>query len=321
MTTPNRCYICYEPTAAEEQYHPACLKQLFNTEQLPELAFKDNDIATLALELVKEKKGLPGVQEKLSLSLQFSEKNIPATSRLTIVGYLGGEYIFKPPTTQYPHMPEIEDLTMHLAAIAKIQVAQHGLIAMHNDTLAYITKRFDRNGQQKIAVEDFCQLSEKLTENKYKGSYEQLAKIIAYYASIPGEEILKFFELILFNFLVGNADMHLKNFSLITQDLANIVLAPSYDLLSTRLLISEHDDPEELALPLNGKKRNIRRNDFVAFGKNLNIPEKVIYHTMQSMIGFRPQWEEKIKQSFLPTHLREKYLTLIDERCRRIDIT
>lgn len=315
----NHCYICYAATPANELYHPKCLKKLFNSENLPEIAFSEKEIADLALKLVKEKKGLPGVQEKLSLSLQFSASN-EYPSRLTIVGHLGGEYIFKPPTTEYPYMPEIEDLTMHLADSSGIKVALHGLISMQNSKLAYITKRFDRIGQQKIAVEDLCQLSQKMTENKYKGSYEQLAKIIAYYTTQPGEEILKFFELILFSFLVGNADMHLKNFSLITQDPKHIVLAPSYDLLSTRLLIPSQQDPEELALTLNGKKSNLRPKDFMLFGKNIGIPEKVILYIINSMINHVPQWQQIINQSFISKELKQNYIDLIYNRANKLKI-
>lgn len=316
--THKRCYICYEMTLDDAQYHKKCLKKLFATEHMPKIAFNSADIESLALELIKQKIGVPGVQQKLSLSLISSQENEHISSRLTIMGYLGGEYILKPPTPEYPQMPEIEDLTMHLAALANIEVALHGLIPMSDGKLAYITKRFDRKGKQKIAVEDLCQLSQKLTENKYRSSSEQVGKTITYYTTIPGEAALKFFELILFCFLVGNADMHLKNFSLITQDLAQIVLAPSYDLLSTRLLIPEHYDSEELALTVNGKKSNFRQKDFVAFGKNLNIPEKVIYRTIDQFVQILPRWKTKIVQSFLDDKLKEQYQDLIALRMQRV---
>jgi serine/threonine-protein kinase HipA len=203
---------------------------------------------------------------------------------------------------------------MHLASIAKLNVALHSLLPMQEGSLAYITKRFDRKGKKKIGVEDLCQLSNKLTEDKYKSSYDRVGKIIHRYATIPGEEALKFFELILFCFMVGNADMHLKNFSLMTEDASNITLAPCYDLLSTRLLISAQDDSEDLALPLNGKKQNIRKKDFFEFGKNLNISEKVIQNTIDSMSAYFPQWDQKIQQSFLNDELKEQFRELIKTR-------
>ena len=310
----NRCYICYESTAEDSHFHPACLKKLFGSEQLPEIDFNNKKIESMALELVKQKKGIPGVQKKLSISLTTTEDQNQIIKRLTIVGYLGGDYILKPSTIEYPFMPEIEDLTMHLAHIAKLNVALHGLLPMQDGNLAYITKRFDRHGKKKISTEDLCQLSYKLTEDKYKSSYERVGKVIYRYTTTSGEEILKFFELILFCFIVGNADMHLKNFSLITENVSNITLSPCYDLLSTRLLISSKNDPEDLALPLNGKKQNIRKKDFFEFGKNLNISEKVIQNTIESMSEYFSQWEQKIQKSFLNAELKEQFRELIKMR-------
>lgn len=315
----NRCYICYEITADKSHFHAACLKKLFGSERLPEINFNNKEIESMALELIKQKHGVPGVQRKLSLSLSRT-KDKTQHDRLTIVGYLGGDYILKPPTAKYPYMPEIEDLTMHLAGIAKLSVALHGLLPLQDGKLAYITKRFDRNGKKKIAIEDLCQLSQKSTEDKYKSSHEKVGKVIYRYTTTPGEEILKFFELILFCFIVGNADMHLKNFSLITEDSSNVVLAPNYDLLSTRLLISEQDDPDDLALPLNGKKRNLRKKDFFEFGKNLNITEKVIQYTIESVTGHFPQWQQKIQNSFLSSELKEQFQELIKNRLDIIKI-
>lgn len=310
----NRCYICYEIIEPNIHFHPQCSKKLFQSEQAPLLDFNDQEIEHLALELINQKIGIPGVQKKLSLFLERSKKENSQPSRLTIIGYLAGDYILKPPTKEFPYMPELEDLTMHLADIAKIKVALHSLVPMKNGALAYITKRFDRKGKQKIAVEDLCQLSLKLTEQKYRSSSENIGKIIYQHASTPGEEILNLFQLILFCFLVGNADMHLKNFSLLTEDSNNITLSPCYDLLSTRLLIPEHIDPEELALPVNGKKRNIRRKDFIAFGENLKIPPKVIERTIESMIENIGQWEAKIQKSFISETLKAQYLELIWKR-------
>lgn len=309
--------MCYEEVDQGVQYHPTCLKKLFNSEQLPDFSFSSKDIGLMALEQIKEKRGLPGVQKKLSLALEEDKKN-KSVSRLTMIGYLGGEYILKPPTSEYPQMPEIEDLTMHMAEIADISVAPHGLIQMDNAEFAYITKRFDRDGANKFAVEDLCQLSLKLTEQKYKSSYESIGKIIRTYSKIPGDDILRFFELVLFSFVVGNADMHLKNFSMITQIQQKIRLSPCYDLLSTKLLIPEHNDPEELALPLNGKKSNFRRKDFLVFGKNLKIPDKVIEYAISNMISNHAKWETKINQSFLSATLKAQLKELLKRNLNRI---
>ena len=316
--TQNKCLICYEHTENDEIYHKSCLKKLFNTDTPPIISFTNEDVSSLALEYISEKRALPGVQRKLSLSLEKSNSNTTPIYRLTIIGYLGGEYILKPPTKEYPQMPELEDLTMHLANIAKIEVAQHGLIRMQEGSLAYITKRFDREGKHKIAVEDLCQISLKPTEHKYKSSSEKVAKIISGYSSNPGDDILKFFELILFSFIVGNADMHLKNFTLLTQNLKNIKLAPCYDLLATKLLIPDTIDPEELALPLNGKKSNIRKKDFHVFAENLKIPKKVVEYSISSMINCLPAWENKISQSFIDKKLKNAFQTLIVHKLEKL---
>lgn len=310
------CYVCYEKVDSKGHYHSACSKKLFQSETPPKLDFSENDIEKLATEYVKNRMGIPGVQRKLSLGLLKNKSEPIPVLRLTIIGYLGGEYILKPPSQDYPNMPELEDLTMHLAEIARITVATHGLIPINNQ-LAYITKRFDRKAKLKIAVEDLCQLSEKTTENKYKSSSEKVGEIIKRYSSFPGEDCLKYFELILFSYIVGNADMHLKNFSLITEDTNNIRLSPCYDLLSTKLLLPEHIDPEELALSVNGKKKNIRTKDFVLFGNSLGIPEKVIRKTIQSMQDHYNDWLKKIDNSFINDEMK---VQLKDYIAKKIEI-
>lgn len=316
----HRCYICYKPLESAELYHPICSKYLFGIEQAPKIDFNENQIEALALQLIKQKMGVTGVQRKLSLSLIKNDKKSNSPSRLTIIGYLGGEYILKPPTNDYPMMTELEDLTMHLASIAGINVAPHGLLPIDDTHLAYITKRFDRKGKNKIGVEDLCQLSNKLTEHKYKSSSENVAKVIRQHSSFPGDDALKLFELILFSHIIGNADMHLKNFSLITDDPKKIRFAPCYDLLPTKLLIPDHIDPEELALPVNGKKKNIRQKDFVQFGINCKIPEKVIYYTFNKMRDSIPLWEEKIQHSFISDEFKSQLNTLITKRMNQLSI-
>jgi serine/threonine-protein kinase HipA len=310
-----KCHICYGEVEPENYYHQSCLKKLFNTKEAPVIEFSNNNIASMALEYIKEKHGLPGVQKKLSLTIEHPKKSKP---RLTLIGYLGGEYILKPPTNEYPFMPEIEDLTMHLADIANIIVSEHGLVKMADKKIAYITKRFDRKGNNKLAVEDLCQLSLKLTENKYRSSHEQVGKIIRRYSKVPGDDTLRYFELVLFSFIVGNADMHLKNFSMVTNDLNNIRLSPCYDLLSTKLLIASTIDPEELALPINGKKSNIIKKDFVKLGENLNIPIKVINYSISKMLSNQDKWFNKIDDSFVSEELKEKFKILISNNCQKL---
>jgi serine/threonine-protein kinase HipA len=297
-------------------YHPKCAKHLFGKKTIPILDIGQDDIDRLAKNLVNKRLAVPGVQRKLSLNLSHATEEAP--QRLTIVGYLGGTHILKPPTDEYPSMPEVENLTMHLADKCSIKTAPHGLIMMKDQSLAYITKRFDRIGKTKVAVEDLCQLSGMATEQKDKSTAERVGKIIRLHSSNPGDDALRYFELTVFSFLTGNADMHMKNFSMVTDDPAFISMSPAYDLLSTRLLISEKDDPEELTLPVQGEKSSIKRSNFVFLGENLKIPEITVQRTLANFIKQEGAMIEAIEMSILPEHLKLQYVDLVRSRISRI---
>jgi serine/threonine-protein kinase HipA len=213
-------------------------------------------------------------------------------------------------------MPVIEDVTMRMAEVAGIKTAIHGLIRLRSDELAYIVRRFDRKkiGKKniKIAVEDFCQLSQLLTEQKYKTSMEKAGKIILEFSSNPGLDIVIFFELAIFSFLTGNADMHLKNFSLIVNENREVIFSPAYDLLSTYLL--PINDSEEMALTVNGKKAKLKRKDFEMLGATLRIPEKVIKTRFEKLGKAIPQMKNIINRSFLSEELKDRYHELIEVR-------
>ena len=252
-----RCLYCYQPLEqGQTDFHPQCSKKLFGTTTPPELPYTKDDIESLALEVVRSQVTVTGVQPKLSVDL---EKEANGKKRFTIVG-LWGKYILKPQTELYVNLPENEDLTMHLATMVNIKTVPHSLIRFKDGSLAYITKRIDRDKKKgKIPMEDMCQLTEKLTEQKYKGSHEQIAKIIMLHSAYPVLDLLTYFEVLLFCYLTGNADMHLKNFSLY-KPANEYILAPAYDLLSTKLVLP--DDIDELALTLNARKRKLKKSDF-----------------------------------------------------------
>jgi len=271
-------------------------------------------MAELALKVVQTMVTVTGVQAKLSLHLESPEGK-RAPKRFTIVGLWGG-YILKPPTAHYKQLPEVEDLTMHLAQIAKIDVVPHCLIRLQNGSLAYITKRIDRNKKNKLHMEDMCQLTERLTEDKYHGSYEQIAKAIVKYSSNPGLDVVNFFEQVLFSFLTGNADMHLKNFSLILKPGVGNDLAPAYDLVATALV--NPADKEDLALTLNGKKKKITRNDFIAAFRTLNLDPKQQENIFRKMISAKTGWMDFIGISFLCDDFKERLMTIIEQRFKRI---
>lgn len=311
-----KCLYCYHAlTDSHEDFHPACSKKIFGLTAPPTLAYSEDDLERLAREVIQSQTSVTGVQAKLSLHITSDSKEAK-TKRFTIVGLWGG-YILKPPTTRYPQLPEVEDLTMHLASLVKIKTAPHSLIRLHSGNLAYITKRIDRVDQRKLAMEDMCQLTERMTEDKYQGSYEQIAKTISKYSSNPGLDVVNFFELVLFSFLTGNADMHLKNFSLLAHDGIGMTLSPAYDLVNTTLV--NPADEEELALNLNGKKKKIKKHDFVKAMTSQNLDAKQQANIFNKMIQAYPAWIALINKSFLRDEFKDRYASIIRERMIRIN--
>ncbi|RKU67410.1 type II toxin-antitoxin system HipA family toxin [Parabacteroides sp. AF17-3] len=304
-----RCLYCYQPLEQNEtDFHSRCSKKIFGTATPPLLPYSKADIESLALEVVRSQVTITGVQPKLSVDL---EKEKGGEKRFTIVGLWGG-YILKPQTEQYANLPENEDLTMHLARLAKINTVPHSLIRFKDGSLAYITKRIDRDKKgNKIPMEDMCQLTEKLTEQKYKGSYEQIAKKIVEFSAYPVLDLINYVEILLFCYLTGNADMHLKNFSLYKK-IKETTLTPAYDLLSTKLVIPE--DTEELALTLNGKKRKLKRSDFDNLLKTMKVEDKIIENTYNKFRKVLPLWYDFIEISFLPNQMKIDYKALIEHR-------
>jgi serine/threonine-protein kinase HipA len=312
----SRCLYCYQVLGKNEtDFHPACSKKIFGQAVPPELPYTEAQMEELATQVIKSQITITGVQPKLSIELVPGEnRNEP--KRFTIVGLWGG-YILKPPAPQYPQLPEVEDLTMHLAEIARIKVVPHSLIRLQSGSLAYITKRIDRNGKVKLHMEDMCQLTERLTEDKYHGSYEQVARTILRFSTNPGLDVVNFFEQLLFSFLTGNADMHLKNFSLINQPGTGPVLSPSYDLVATAL-VNPADD-EDVALTLNGKKKKLKRKDFISALDTIKLDPKQQENIFRKMDKAKDKWLEFTEMSFLSADLKESFKELIRSRFERLE--
>ena len=317
------CGYCYEPLDDEGSFfHEKCSQKFFGSRIPPSLPYTDSDLNRLAEEAVKSRTTVPGAQAKLSLHL---EKSRGDSSRLTIVG-LWGAFILKPPVEEYPFLPEIEDMTMHLATIAGIQTVPHALMPIGDGGLAYITKRVDRlrgkTGRKvelaKRHMEDLCQLAEKPAEYKYIGSMELMSKLVKRYSSNPGYDLTTFFDLVLFSFLVGNGDMHLKNVSLIYDHHGNVTLAPAYDLLSTRLIIPKKADPEEMALPVNGKKNRLKRSDFVSLATTSGLTEKQTLNAFQRITSKVPEMIDFVGKGFLPPEKTAEFTQLIQTRAKRL---
>lgn len=311
-----KCLHCYKPLSdGEVDYHKGCARKIFESAIVPVLPYTRANIKELAREIVAASTTVTGVQAKLSLDI--SRGKTGEAQRFTIVG-LWGKYILKPQTDRFANLPENEDLTMHMAEAAGIKTVPHSLIRFADGELCYISRRIDRTRQGgKIAMEDMCQLSERLTEDKYKGSYERIAKLIRQHSAAPLLDVVNFWEVVVFSWLTGNADMHLKNFSLY-RPADNYILTPAYDLLSTVLAMPEDD--EELALTLNGKKKRIRRDDFEKAMRENGMKDNAIAKLFDRFSKSVPKWHGLINESFLPKALQKAYHDKIDIMARRLSI-
>ncbi|MCI0751079.1 MAG: HipA domain-containing protein [Flammeovirgaceae bacterium] len=309
-----RCLFCYQPLAASEKdFHATCSRKIFGTPIPPQLNFSEDQMVPLAEKIIRSQFAVTGAQPKLSLGIEKKSNTEPP--RFTIVG-LWGNFILKPPTARFEFLPEIEDLTMHLAEISSIHVVPHSLVRLHSGSLAYITRRVDRIKKNKLHMEDMCQLTERLTEHKYHGSYEQIGKTILRYSQNPGLDLVNFFEQLLFVFLTGNADMHLKNFSLIDQPGIGYSLSPAYDHVATALVMPTDD--EDLALTLNGKKKKIKRIDFEEALSRFELSPRSRENIFKRFESILPLWREVISISFLSEEMKKKYSDLVDNRWKRI---
>ena len=306
-----RCPITYEE-CEDGKYSLKGLKKLS-----PGLKFL-KDFPLSAEDQVREaiaraaKMSIQGVQPKLSVRLNLKNEIFQVVDT-------GGRYIFKP-QTNYREVPENEDVTMRLAKLVGIDAPLHGLVYAKDDTMTYFIRRFDRAGRNiKIPVEDFAQLSGKDRETKYDSSMEQIISLIEQFCTFPAIEKLKLFNLTLFNYLVGNEDMHLKNFSVIRRDL-KVELSPAYDLLNTTIILNTR---EEIALPLGGKKNKLKKDDFLVYfaKERLDLTQKSIEQTVSRIVKAFPGWTDLIQKSFLSDSMKTKYIDLLNERFSKLDFS
>jgi len=312
-----RCLHCYAPLQEVETHvHQACNKRFYGQLKTPQLGYNLQNLEELASKVILSQMAVTGVQAKISLSLhRKEEKNL--AKKLTIVG-LYGDYILKPPSDFYPQLPELESVTMHMASVCGLQVVPHSLIYLEDDTMCYITKRIDRTRKGKLLMEDMCQLSERLSEDKYRGSHEQVAKLILKYSSNPLLDVSNFYEVVLFSYFTGNADMHLKNFSLLESEVMGMGFSPAYDLVPT--MIVNPADPEELALTLNGKKRKLNYNDFLTAYKLSGMGQKVLDNTLELFTYCKPEMLNVLENSFVKNEFKSKYTTLINSRFKQMGL-
>lgn len=314
----NRCPITYKE-CGRSRYSDAGLRGL--STRLRDL----NDFPYSAEKQRREavaragKMSIQGVQPKLSVKLSVRDGVFVITDR-------GGRYIVKPQHHTYPELPENEDLTMRLAEHVSITSPFHGLIYCNDGTLSYFCRRFDRFGQKsKYAVEDFAQLSGEGRETKYESSIEKVIEVINEYCSFPLVERTRLFRRLIFTYLTGNEDMHLKNFSLITID-SKVELSPAYDMVNTTLALmsigKQFKAIEETALPINGKKRNLTRRLLIEYlgMERLELRQEAIDAILSEFSGTLDVWREMIGVSFLSSSVKKEYCSIVEQRARKLKL-
>jgi len=308
----NRCPITYSLIEGG-RYSPEGLKLLANG--LSDIKLFEYTAEEQRKEAYKRasKMSIQGVQPKLSTVFNIKHEKFEIVDR-------GGRYILKPQHTYFSQMPENEDLSMRLAAEIDLEVPPHGMIWSKDNTLSYFIKRFDRRGQnEKVPMEDFAQLAGMSRDTKYNYSMEKVVMLVDKYCTFPAIEKVKLFKMTLFSFVIGNDDMHLKNFSIINHH-GNIQLSPCYDLVNTIIEYRKPDD--EIALPLRGSKKNLTKNMLISyFGKErCELTDKVIAKVLDTIINAIPKWREEIEHSFLSEEMKQKYIGLLDSRLSRLEL-
>lgn len=302
----NICPITYQP-CGDKKYSDKGLKLLSrNLTQLNDLPLTQEEQLREAA-IRADKMSIQGVQPKLSAKLNVKDEVFNIVDR-------GGEYILKPQNNFYPELPENESLTMKLAELIGIEVPLSGMVFSSDGKFTYFIKRFDRYGRnKKLSVEDFAQLAGKSRETKYDYSMEKLVTLIDTFCTFPAIEKVKLFRLTIFNFLIGNEDMHLKNFSLITRD-NKVELSPAYDLLNTTIVVPRTQ--EEIALPIAGKKRNLSAKILIDYfaKERMKLNNIIISQVINKIIAELSNWEELISLSFLSDDMKEKYLEILGKR-------
>lgn len=321
-----KCLCCNKPISPnaspselKTSWHDSCVKKFFGTQALPKLDISAENLNLLATESTSKGYTTPGVQKKLSLNLSVG--NSP---KLTIINYPTG-YILKPQTEEYASLPEAEYLVMLMAKATGIKTVPFALIKTNSEeeTLSYITKRIDRINKKNaptelLAMEDFCQLEERLTVDKYKGSYEQCAKTVVKYSSLTGFDLSELFLRLVFSYAVGNSDMHLKNFSLIetSPKSKKYALSAAYDLLPVNLILPA--DKEQFALSMNGKKNNLRKSDFLKFASAIGLSEKVAKTLISTVTNKEGEYLALCEDSYLPSTMKAEFKSLISSRIENL---
>lgn len=307
----NRCPITYE-LCGDQKYSEKGLHLLSkHLDELNDFPYTSKEQLQLASQAAA-KLSIQGIQPKLSVKLSVEKKTFEVVEK-------GGRFILKAPNPNFDELPQNEDLTMRLAQIVGIEVPLHGMIYAVDGSLSYVIRRFDRVGKKKkVATEDFAQLLGLSRDAKYESSMEQVALVIERYCTFPATEKLKLFRLVMFNFLVGNEDMHLKNFTLIKRH-DKVELSPAYDLINSTIIINSK---EEVALPIRGKKNKLTRKDFVDYFafERLGLTASLVKNELEKIQGSLESWKRLIEHSFLSKTMQENFQALVIERWQRMSL-
>ncbi|MCU7614851.1 HipA domain-containing protein [Chryseobacterium sp. GMJ5] len=307
----NKCLFCYQLLKDNEvDFHPNCSKKIFGTATAPVLNYSLSEMEILAKEVIETSISVPGVQPKLSLNFTKEKLEDGTKGRLTVLEALGGNYILKPQNMAFPQMPENEHLTMRLAELLRIQTVVSSLIRLKSGELSYITKRIDRTASNgKTHMLDMFQITEAF--DKYKSSMEKVGKAVNEYSSNTLLDVLRLYEVVIFSYITGNNDMHLKNFSMILQG-ENWVFSPAYDLLNVQLHLPE--DKEETALTIGGKKSRLTKADFINLGLKFGLSDKQIANIFNRFIMAEKKMMALIDISFLMQENKVIYKDLLNYR-------
>ena len=306
------CLHCYGPLAPTDgPLHEHCSRAVFGTPTPPTLDVAEEQTRLAATAQLARGRGLTGVQKKVSADL------VNESHRMVLRGALGG-YIVKPQTEEYPALPENEALCMRLAEVVHLPVVPATLLRTVHGDLAYVTRRIDRAADgTAIQQEDMAQITERLTEDKYKGSHEQVARAIRRHSAAWRLDLVTYYRAVLFCFVIGNADAHLKNWSLHKVN-GQWRLMPLYDLVATRLVIPEATDPDELCLMVDERRHGFTARDFAAFAKTIGLPPHQATAQLRVLRRAEDEFLERISASYLLETQRERLRAIVRERLARL---
>lgn len=316
--------------AGYDTYSPAALKRVFDKQKvshiLPYESIEKNENDAKLFMDNKKRISISGVQSKYSMIVRDGELNLTPEREQ-------GRYILKPKPAEIKNPLECaanENLTMQIAEqVFKMETAANGLCFFQSGETAYVTKRFDiAPDGRKYRVEDFASLAGVTSDNaganfKYDYSYEEAAELVKKYLPAWPVELLKFYRLILFNFLFSNGDAHLKNFSIIDIGENDFRLTPAYDLLNTRIHVDDTDFALDKGLFKTDRKELFKGGKanggtFKQFGLQMGLPEKVVDKESAAFAAKYPLIDELIDNSFLSEKVKRQYRMLYQTKRNRL---